>query len=266
MRSSRSRSRLAIGLLVSAGVLGITGCGGKDSKDSQSSAVVSPGASAESQPQPATPQAPESPATGQELRPSSSNPSAATTLTPANSSFTEFKQELDNYLALRKKIESSLPKMTETQDPRKIAERSAALAKGIQQARAGVKQGNVFSPVVAKEFRRILAEDAKARTATDRTNIMDEVPSKMPETNGLYPTDSPQGPTALASFPPGLLKVLPQLPETIEYRFLSHTLVLRDAVANVIVDYLPDVAPAPPGGGAGESPTPPAPTPTGGGK
>jgi len=254
---------LAIGLLVSAGVIGITDCGGKDS---QSAAAVSTGASAESQPPPTAPQAPESPSAGQQLRPSTTTPSAASTLAPANSSFTEFKQELDDYLALRKKIESSLPKMTETQDPRKIAERSAALAKGLQQARVGVKQGNVFSPAVAKEFRRILAEDAKARTATDRTNIMDEVPSKMPEANGLYPTDSPQGPTALASFPPGLLKVLPQLPETIEYRFLSHTLVLRDAVANVIVDYLPDVAPAPPGGGLGESPTAPAPTATGGGK
>jgi hypothetical protein len=142
----------------------------------------------------------------------------------------------------------------------------STLAAGIQQARAGAKQGDVFTPTVAREFRRILAEDAKARTAIDRTNIMDEVPSKPPTVNGLYPTDSPQGPTALASFPPALLKVLPELPETIEYRFLAHALVLRDAVANVIVDYLPDTAPAPPGGGAGLNPNPaPAPAPARGG-
>jgi hypothetical protein len=256
MRSSLSRSLLAMGLLAAGSGIGTSGC----SKDPQTSTTVPAATSSQSQPPAATP--PEAPPAGQALRPSSSNPSAATTLTPANSTFTEFQQQLSDYLALRKKVESSLPKVTETQDPRKIAERSAALAKGLQEARAGLKQGNTFSPAVAKEFRRILAEDAKARTATDRTDIMDEVPTKMPEVNGLYPTDSPQGPTALASFPAALLKVLPDLPETIEYRFLAHSLVLRDAVANVIVDYLPDVAPAPPGGGMGESPAPPAPAPT----
>jgi len=190
------------------------------------------------------------------MRPAPGTPSTSTTLTPANFSFTEFKQQLQDYLALRKKVEDSLPKMTETHDPRKIAERADHLAAGLQQARVGVKQGAVFSPPVAREFRRILAEDAKARTATDRADIMDEVPSKAPVVNALYPTDSPQGPTALASFPPALLKVLPELPETIEYRFLAHALVLRDAVANIIVDYLPDAAPAPPGGGLGETPAP----------
>ena len=263
MRFSDSRSRPDIGLRVVAAAMCIAAaCGGDSAPSSTTTSAQMP---AVSQPQEATkPQ--EGPLPGQELRPSSSNPSSDTTLTAANFGFTEFQQQLAAYLALRKKVESSLPKVTETQDPKKIADRSATLAAGIQQARAGAKQGDVFTPTVAKEFRRILAEDSKGRTATDRTNIMDEVPSKMPTANGLYPTDSPQGPTALASFPPALLKVLPELPETIEYRFLGHSLVLRDAVANVIVDYLPEVAPAPPGGGAGEAAAQaPAPATRGGG-
>ena len=78
---------------------------------------------------------------------------------------------------------------------------------------------------------------------------MAEVPQQPPTVNGLYPTDSPKGPAALPSFPPKLLALLPELPETVEYRFLGQSLVLRDAAANVIVDFLPSVAPARPGGG-----------------
>lgn len=165
------------------------------------------------------------------------------TLAPANAAFTEFHDNLQRYLDLRAAVEGSLPKLTATKDPQKIAERAALLAAGIQAARKNAKPGDLFTPKVAAEFRRILAADAAARTPTDRANIMAEVPEKPPVVNALYPTDSPRGPAALASFPPKLLAVLPELPDTVEYRYLGQSLVLRDASANLIIDYLPSVAP-----------------------
>jgi hypothetical protein len=110
-------------------------------------------------------------------------------------------------------------------------------------------QGDIFTAKAAAEVRKILAADAASRTAKEKTNIMNEVPSKAPAVNALYPVDSPSGPAALASFPPKLLAVLPELPETVEYRFLGQALVLRDSSANLIVDFLPGVAPARSGGG-----------------
>lgn len=171
------------------------------------------------------------------------------TLPPPNAVFKDFHDNLQHYLAVRAKVEDTIPKLNDTKDPRKIEDRSQRLGKGIQEARASAKQGEIFSPNVAVEVRRILEADAASRTAKEKANIMDEVPDVQPVINGFYPTDSPKGPTALASFPPKLLALLPELPETIEYRFLGSALVLRDAVANIIIDYLPKAAPASAGRG-----------------
>ena len=47
----------------------------------------------------------------------------------------------------------------------------------------------------------------------------------------------------LQSTPPSLLMNLPDLPKGLEYRLLGNELVLRDADANVIVDYVPNAVP-----------------------
>jgi hypothetical protein len=57
--------------------------------------------------------------------------------------------------------------------------------------------------------------------------------------NQIYPTTYP-----LATFPPGVLRQLPALPKPLEYRFVQSTLILRDSEANLIVDVLPEAAPA----------------------
>jgi hypothetical protein len=41
--------------------------------------------------------------------------------------------------------------------------------------------------------------------------------------------------------PPSLLMALPTLPETLEFRFVGRSLILRDTKANLIVDLMPDV-------------------------
>ena len=199
----------------------------------------------------AAPPAEPAPAVGQAAptaKPNDQAQAPGSTLPPPHEAATEFQDHLKEYLATRTRVENALPKLTETKDPKKIAERSALIAAGIQEARKTSVQGEIFTPKVAAEFRKILAADAASRSPKEKENIMDEVPSKAPAVNALYPTDSPKGPAALASFPPKLLLVLPELPETIEYRFLGQALVLRDVASNLIVDYLPNVAPGRSGG------------------
>jgi hypothetical protein len=56
--------------------------------------------------------------------------------------------------------------------------------------------------------------------------------------NAVYPKSAP-----LSLMPPSVLLKLPRLPESLEYRFIGRTLILRDTVANIIVDYATEVAP-----------------------
>jgi hypothetical protein len=48
----------------------------------------------------------------------------------------------------------------------------------------------------------------------------------------------------LSLVPPALLLKLPQLPKELDYRFVGRHLILRDATANIIVDYILDAVPA----------------------
>jgi hypothetical protein len=176
------------------------------------------------------------------------------TLQAPNKAADEFKANIQKYVDLRAKVEASLPKIKNATDQKELAERGAALAGALQSARKDAKQGEIFTPTVAAEFRRILAADAAKRTPKEKADMMEEVPIKEPVVNAVYPTDSPQGPTALASFPARLLKTLPQLPDVVDYRFMGKTLIIRDVMANTIVDYLPAVAPAPARGGRGGRP------------
>ena len=171
------------------------------------------------------------------------------TLPPANKAFDQFKDQLQKYLALRTRVEANVPKLTGTMTPKQVSDREVKLGDAIRDARKDIKQGDIFTPDVSKEFRRILAEDAAKRSPKAKEDIMEEVPEQPPVINAQYPTDSPKGPAALASFPPGLLAKLPVLPDTIEYRYLGKSLILRDQKANIIIDYLPAVAPTAARGG-----------------
>jgi hypothetical protein len=166
------------------------------------------------------------------------------TLPPANATFAQFAASIQKYMSLRAGVEAKLPKVSETSDAKKIAERAALLAAGLQAARKDAKAGDIFTLAVATEFRKVLAADAAARSPADRASLMAEVPQKTPQVNALYPLDSAAGPAALPSFPAKLLAVLPELPEPVEYRFLGKALVLRDTLANIIIDFLPDIASA----------------------
>jgi hypothetical protein len=51
--------------------------------------------------------------------------------------------------------------------------------------------------------------------------------------NATYPEGAP-----LSTMPPSLLIALPELPKTLEFRFVGRSLILRDAQANLIVDVI----------------------------
>jgi hypothetical protein len=56
--------------------------------------------------------------------------------------------------------------------------------------------------------------------------------------NAAYPDSAP-----LSTVPPTLLLRLPKLPKEVEFRFVGRDLVLYDAYADLIVDFVPNAMP-----------------------
>lgn len=114
------------------------------------------------------------------------------------------------------------------------------MANKIRVARAGVKQGDIFSPRIANYMRRQIA---KALTGPHGRDIQASLDHSEPvkiqlQINQSYPENVP-----LQSTPASLLLNLPELPKGLEYRLLDSELVLRDADANIVVDYIPNALP-----------------------
>ena len=134
-----------------------------------------------------------------------------------------------DYSELRSELEKGLPPLTVTDDPAEIRRAVRALAKRIRVARAGAKQGDMFTPTISVEFRRALTVEMDADTWAA---IMDDNPGELSnQINGTYPEGKP-----LSTVPPNILAVLPRLPDDIQYRFLGRHLILVDTRANVILD------------------------------
>lgn len=144
----------------------------------------------------------------------------------------DFTARIDRYMELRAMLEQGLPPLKVTDDPAEILAAESALAERIREARSGARRGDLFTPDIRAEFRRVLLLEMDTRT---RAAIMDENPGAFSHRiNGTYPKERP-----VSTVPANVLALLPRLPDDIQYRFLGPHLVLHDTRANVILDRLP---------------------------
>jgi hypothetical protein len=151
----------------------------------------------------------------------------------------EFKKRIDAYMKIHNEAESKVPSLKRTDDPKEISEREKALGEMIMTLRANTQPGDIFAPDYQPYFIKIIQDDFKTRSAADRKAMISELPRNMKvDINTVYPTTMP-----LETFPPALLRKLPDLPPELEYRIVGRSLILRDAKANLIVDILRNVVP-----------------------
>jgi hypothetical protein len=150
----------------------------------------------------------------------------------------EFKKRIDHYMKLHADLEKQSPPLKETEDPAKIKASQDALAAKIRAARAGAKPGEIFTPAVQTEFRRLLRPEVTGPdAAATKKAIKDDAPVTVAlKVNAAYPSDQP-----LPTVPPNVLMSLPELPEDLEYRIIGRHLILRDVHANIIVDFMPRI-------------------------
>jgi hypothetical protein len=144
----------------------------------------------------------------------------------------DFGERVSNYVELRSSLEKGLPELTLTDDPGEIWLAQRALANRIRVARAGARQGDIFTSTISAEFRNVLLVETNPGTMAA---IMDENPGDLSRRiNRAYPTGQP-----LASMPAAILAVLPRLPDDLQYRFLGRALILIDTRTNLILDRMP---------------------------
>lgn len=149
----------------------------------------------------------------------------------------EFADRVRDYLALQKKTEASL-RPASTDSPAQFEVHQKALAAAIRLAREKAKPGDIFGDA-GTQFRRIIRQDARERSNRDIFAAMEEVPRQPPpRVNLTYPERA-----ALATVPPLILNQLPPLPDGIEFRFMGRDLILRDTIANLIVDLIHEAVP-----------------------
>ncbi len=155
-------------------------------------------------------------------------------------SIKHFEDLIAAYATLHRNLSKDLPSAKPTTEPDQLLDRQKALARKIREARAHAHQGDIFTPDISKEFKRLLAIAMQGKNSTDiKKSLQRSEPVQLAlHVNDGYPANVP-----LQSTPPTILMNLPRLPQELEYRIVGHALVLRDAPANVVVDLIPDAIP-----------------------
>ena len=151
----------------------------------------------------------------------------------------DFQKRIADYVKLHNQAVSKLgAKLKPTPSSERIERHEKRLGHQIREQRPHAKQGDIFSPEISAAFRKLIG-GAVDSTATVHQSLRRSEPVVVPLHIGHhYPEGVP-----LQTTPPTLLQKLPQLPPELDYRIVGHALVLRDATANIIVDYLPNAMP-----------------------
>jgi hypothetical protein len=152
----------------------------------------------------------------------------------------KFRQGVVAYDRLHKSAAAQLPPLKPKESRARIVEYQSALAAKIRAVRPHARRGNLFTPAVAREFKRLICLSMQGREAARiRTSLKrgESVQFRV-AVNRSYPPSVP-----FETTPPSLLQNLPELSPELEYRIVGQALVLRDATANLIVDYIPNAIP-----------------------
>jgi hypothetical protein len=149
----------------------------------------------------------------------------------------DFDTRVSAYAKLHRDAEANVPALRKSASAQEITSREAALAESVR-AHHPAKQGDIFSPEIAGEFRRLVGITLKG---PDASRVKKSLKSAEPvqlslQVNDVYPERAPR-----QSTPPTLLMNLPKLPAELNYRVVGRALVLLDTSAGIVVDFIPDL-------------------------
>jgi hypothetical protein len=90
----------------------------------------------------------------------------------------DFKARVDKYVELRNKADNDAPKMKKTNDSTELRSAQQGLAERIGAARTPAKQGDIFTPEIAAQFRKMLRPEVNEPGT--RATIKDDNPGAFP--------------------------------------------------------------------------------------
>ena len=149
----------------------------------------------------------------------------------------EFRERADRYMKVHEKAQRLGTRQQQRDDIGENLVSQQALAMRIRFARHDARPGDLFTLPIAMAIRRaldpVLRGDAALRA---RQSIREDAPETFVlVVNGSFP----EGPRS--TMPGNVLKILPALPNGLEYRIIDTHLVLIDTEADIVVDYVLDV-------------------------
>ena len=149
----------------------------------------------------------------------------------------DFEARVQAYYDLRDKVDGGAAHQTRTHSQAKLTAQRKALAANVMKAREGAKPGDIFTPEIQPFFKKLLkpavTEPSPADARANKNAIKEETPNVELKVNTPYPEKEP-----LTTVPPDVLMQLPKLPKNLEYRFVRKHLILYDARANLIIDFI----------------------------
>lgn len=147
---------------------------------------------------------------------------------------------LKTYVELHKKVEDQLPDLPKDATPEERDKHQRMFEVRMREARKSARQGELFTPEAQTVIKRLLAAVFDGPEGKELlASILDENPVGMKVTvNGRYPDTVP-----ISTMPPEVLQTLPRLSEDMEYRFIGRHLILLDAHAHIVADYVEDAIP-----------------------
>lgn len=150
-------------------------------------------------------------------------------------------ERLKSYVELHTKIEGALPKVAADATPTQRDAVQRQFEKELRAARAGAKQGELFTPQAQPVIKRLVAAVFDGPDGLKlKSSIMDENPMGIKlSINGRYPDNVP-----ISTMPPPVLQTLPKLTEGLEYRFVNDHLIILDVHAHIVADFIDNVLPA----------------------
>jgi len=154
-----------------------------------------------------------------------------------------FKDSVEEYVKLHRRVRATLPPLEVTPEPRRIIKASDRLAAAIRDERRGARAGEVFNPVVAATFHaRInyaLRDPDRRKRVIERLTEVEEDEDERPPAGWKPAVNGTLDWFSTGATPHSILEALPELPDELQYRFVGLDLLLLDVDANLIVDILP---------------------------
>jgi hypothetical protein len=166
-----------------------------------------------------------------------------------------FERRVREYVDMRERLEDGMPKLSKDARAEEIERHKRAFQEKVRAARAGAKQGDIFTPEAVALIRAVIRDEYKGKERAElREEILVEAENKAVPARVNYPYPETQ---ELLDMPPTLLLRLPQLPKQVKYRFVRNNLFLVDRENGLILDFMTDVLPK------AEARATPAPSPVG---